>query len=94
MKVTEVEYEPTAHDKARYLHVLREDIGEEAFRIALAKVYAKHLIQLKQALGKKVVREDILFFVNMILKEQGLEGVSYNFIRNIEESIAHQFRKK
>ncbi|WP_019157255.1 hypothetical protein [Robertmurraya massiliosenegalensis] len=89
MKVIEVEKEITAHDKARYLHVLREDIGEEAFRIALAKVYTKHLIELKRWKGKKVVREDILFFVNMILKENGCEEVSYSFVKKVEESIAH-----
>jgi hypothetical protein len=89
MEVIEIEYEPTAHDKARYLHVLREDIGEEAFRIALAKVYVRHLIELKQSLGKKIVREDILFIVNMMLKERGLEEVSYSFVKKVEESIAH-----
>lgn len=89
MEVIEIEYEPTAHDKARYLHILRDDLGEESFRIALAKVYARHLIELKQTLGKKVVREDILFFVNMILKENGCKEVSYNLIRKVEESIAH-----
>lgn len=89
MEVIEIEYEPTAHDKARYLHILREDIGDEVFRIALAKVYAKHLIELKMSLGKKVVREDILFFVNMVLRENGCEEVSYNFVRNVEKDIAH-----
>lgn len=89
MEVIEIEYEPTAHDKMIYLHRLREDIGDEAFRIGLAKVYARHLIEVKRWKGKKVVREDILFIVNMMLKERGLEGVSHNFIKKIEESIAH-----
>ena len=87
MKVTIIEEQPwNKHKKIDALHKLRNDIGETAFRSAVAKVEAIDLYEAMYWKGKKISVSDIHFIVNMNLRTLGCEEVSYATIQQLIQS--------
>lgn len=82
MEVTVIEHTPDYHEKAHMLQVLRKEIGEEAFRVAMAKLSSNHLIELIHHKGKKISRKDLVFRVNLTLIGYDCEPLSYGFFRS------------
>lgn len=82
MKVIEVNKPMSKEDKMHVLQELREDIGEEAFRSAVAKVYTKDIVELMYWKGKKISRADLTDRVNLTLVGLGCEPMSYGWFRD------------
>lgn len=81
MIVIEKNIEMSAQEKSIALQLLREDIGEDAFRSGMAAIFTNHYIDLMKYKGKKLTRYDLYINVNMILKNHGCDEVSYSFFR-------------
>jgi hypothetical protein len=82
MEVIERIKPTTKEEKMRVLQELREDIGEESFRICVAKVYTKDIIELMYWRGKKISRMDLYDRVNLTLVGYGCEPLSYGWFRD------------
>ncbi|WJE54848.1 hypothetical protein QRE66_11855 [Bacillus cereus] len=68
-------------EKLHYLKLLREDIGEEQFRLAAAAIIAKDYVELLYWRGIKRDRMHVLERTNLMLRSMGCEEISYGFIR-------------
>lgn len=82
MEVITVSYTPDTHEKIHMLEVLRPEIGEDAFRVALAKISTIHLLDLMKYTGKTITRKDLAFRVNLTLMGYQCEPMSYGFFRS------------
>lgn len=84
MNVTIVEErEWNREDKMRALQKLREDIGDNAFRMATAKVQAIGIYEDMYWRGKRMKISDIHLMVNVSLRGYGCEEVSYATIQQL-----------
>lgn len=82
MEVIEKVKPMNIQEKMHVLQELREDMGEETFRLCVAKVYTKDIVELMYWKGKRISRADLLDRVNLTLVGCGCEPVSYGFIRS------------
>ncbi|RLQ89990.1 hypothetical protein [Falsibacillus albus] len=81
MKVEEVNMKMSTEDKLHVLQELREDIGEAAFRRAVAAVETKHILELMYYKGKRIERTELCNRVNLTLWGFGCEPMSYSWFR-------------
>jgi hypothetical protein len=82
MKVIEIEQPLNTHEKMSLLQSIREDIGERAFRSAVASIQTKHIVSLMYWKGKRLSRAQLCDRVNLTLYSFGCEPMSYDYFRD------------
>ncbi|MCM3093863.1 MULTISPECIES: hypothetical protein [unclassified Cytobacillus] len=82
MKVIEINQPLSKEEKMDVLQELRGDIGESAFRRAIATVQSKHIVELMYYKGKKITRMGLCDKVNLTLRDFGCEPMSYSYFRD------------
>lgn len=68
-------------EKINHLKAVREDIGEEQFKLTAAKIFAKYVIGLMYEQCKKLSRTDLMMKINVMLRGIEVDEVSYGFVR-------------
>lgn len=68
-------------DKLNHLNAVRQDIGEEQYRLAVAAVLTEHYIKVMLDRKREVSKAMLYQIVNLHLRRSGIDEVSYGFIR-------------
>lgn len=64
------------------LRSLKEFMTEDEYRFTYARIQARYLVQLFRSRGKRYTRQQIVDRVNIKLKENNMQTVSYQLIKN------------
>ncbi len=68
-------------EKLSCLQLLKNDIGDEAFRTTVARIYSEFYIRRVEYEGKEVRKIDVLRYVNEILVDNGVKPLSYSYFK-------------
>ncbi|MED0667742.1 hypothetical protein P4T04_15560 [Bacillus badius] len=70
-------------DKLNHLKEIKDYLAEETFKYVVAELTAKHFTNLFIDRGLKVNKRRVLERTNLVLRNLGVEEVSYGFVRRI-----------